>query len=844
MIETYEFKFLIREIKRNVIRFDNKEVLSGHIIYSIIQFYLTRNKVEDLELARIICRSGINRVGIITKLRKHLKSLGGGETRENEFGEIWNSIFETAKSESRSLRYGKLDSSILLIAAIKKSDPDSYEIKLLNEYNITIEQLLNMKKFEQRLSGQSEEILDSLLDDILGSSGASPFEPEGMKRVKKPGESSLEKYGTCMTKAASEGKFDKVFGRESETDRLQEILCCRKKNNAVLLGDPGVGKSTIVEGLAQRIADGKVPKYLLGKKIYSLNLNSMVSGTMYRGQFEERLQNVIDEVLQNPDIIIFIDEIHNLVGSGNSSGSGDAANILKPYLSKGQFQCIGATTTNEYRRFIEKDGALKRRFQEVFINEPTPEETINILENIKKSYQEYHGVTYSSEVIHRCVELASRYVPDRCFPDKAIDFLDLAGSRTKLSRKESKNFSEKIEKIKKELSVSMEKKKNFIQNCLYEEASKEKEYQDELEEQLRLETKKVDGIKYEISMKTLEEVISGLTGVPIERISKTDTDKLRDLRSKLLERVIGQDMAVSEITRAIQKDLLGLRDPEKPMSLLLIGSTGVGKTLIVKEIADMMYGQENFVRIDCSEYTEKTGIQKLLGSDPGYVGFDTFQSPLLPVKHHPRSVILIDEVDKASPEVINSLFLPILDEGKIKLSDGTPLNFKDCFIIFTGNVGTKELVLHGDGIGFSAADEDKNKRAHDIIMKAVKKDFRPEFINRLSGIIVFNELGREEMEKIYDLELSKFALRLQERGYTLLVSDDIRNKVISEIDLKYGARDLNRKISEIIENNICEKMMETDTSRKKNITVDIKKDQVTVVFKRLAKVAPLEIVEG
>ena len=649
----------------------------------------------------------------------------------------------------------------------------------------------------------------------------------------------LDKYAFDMTKGASEGKFDPVVGRTDELEELMRILCCRKKNNALLLGDPGVGKTAIIEALAQRIANSTVPKYLLGKRVMSLNLNNLVAGTKYRGQFEERLKKIIDEVIKHPEIIIFIDEFHTIIGTGASEGGGDAANVLKPYLARGEFQCIGSTTEEEYRKHVEKDGALKRRFQNVRIYAPTLEEVKIILGNIKDKYEDYHGVKYSPEIIDSIVNLTNRYVTDRNFPDKAIDLLDLAGSITKLENADNKEYVEKIQKLEDEIQELKDKKVAAIKESDFEKAAEirdaERDKQKDLDA-LRNSTTTSDPDKFfDVTELGVIKAISRISGVPLEKIGTSDLMKLKSMKETLEKIVIGQPEAIVEVTKALQRNSLGLRDPKKPIaSLLMVGPTGSGKTYICKTLAKEFFGSEDaLIKFDMSEYGEKHEITKLIGASASYVGYG--DTPLLEqVRRNPYSVVLFDEIEKAD-KAIYQLFLSILDEGHVTLANGTKVNFKNCVIVFTGNVGTKDLILKGSGMGFGGIEtaEDKKRKTDAIVKKAIEKTFAPEFINRLTKTVIFNELSQDNMNDICDLEVQTLVNRLAESGYTLTVDKTVKDLIVSKCDLKYGARDLQRNIVKYVEDEVCNELLNISDTTLKKIKVSLAKkgeEKVKVKF--------------
>lgn len=710
---------------------------------------------------------------------------------------------------------------------------------LLDEYGLTKDSFMNSLKDDMNLTKLKEKEIPGeftlgfgkfpeMKEGESGDNNEDMFEEAGRRYSVNSKSTSpdsetpyLDLYSYDMTESAKLGAYDPVVGRDSEIRQMTEILCCRKKNNVVLLGDPGCGKTAVVELLAQKIVAGDVPQPLKGKRLCALDLNALVSGTKYRGEYEQRLQGIIKEVCDNPNIIVYIDEFHNLVGNGGSAGNGDGANILKPYLARGEFQCIGSTTVEEYRKWVEKDGALKRRFQNVMVTEPSIEETYVILEGIARKYENYHKVRYNKDVLKACVDWSGRFVSDRFFPDKAIDCLDMAGSLAKLENPDPNPSP--LDALKQELEEYREKKTNAMIENRFDDGAKFKAKEKEIEAKIA-EIEKKTGKKGEITERerkswpkvTVEEVadvISKISKVPVDKISESEVEKIRDMKKELERKVIGQDNAVSRITTALQRNFLGLRDESKPIaSLLFVGPTGTGKTLICKEMAKEFFGSEKaLIKFDMAEFSERHEVTKLTGSTASYVGYD--DTPLLEqVRRQPYSVVLFDEIEKAAPEIYN-IFLSILDEGNVTLGNGQRVDFKNCIIVFTGNVGTKELALNGNGLGFGGKSLGERKKTNDaIVMKAVEKQFRPEFINRLSNITIFNELGREEMLQIFDLELAKLQARLKISGWNLTVDKKVKELCVSQCDPKYGARDLARAITRNIEDVLCQAILDIPTS--------------------------------
>ena len=668
---------------------------------------------------------------------------------------------------------------------------------------------------------ENEDNLEFDSESFMESMGFPVASEEETKKGSKT--SMLDKYAKNLLSE----NLDPIYGRENELSQLLEILGCKKKNNAILIGEAGVGKTSVVELLAQKIKEKDVPKNFLQKKIYSLDLNSLVAGTKYRGQYEERLQGIIEEVVSNPDIIIFIDEIHNLIGNGGSEGNGDAANILKPYLAKGKFQCIGSTTFKEYRKYIESDAALKRRFQTIIINEPSSNETKTILKNIKEVYEKHHNVVYPKEVINACVDLSERYLASSKFPDKAIDALDLSGSLCRLT-KSKKDTSEYL-RLEKELEDIRELKREAVGNENFDEAISQRNKELLVKDKLEAKTKPI-----KVTLESVYQAIGKRSGVPIDTIGSSDLEKLRKLHEILNKEVIGQDKAVREIVMNLQKNSLSIRDRNKPISLLFTGPTGCGKTYLCKKLAEEFFGsKDSLIRFDMGEFEEKHSISKLTGATASYVGYD--DEPLFEkIRHQPYSVVLFDEIEKAAPEIFQ-IFLNILDEGYVTLGNGSRVDFRHCIIIFTGNIGTKELSLFGKGIGYGATGKNEKideARKDSIIQKAIEKTFAPEFINRLSKIVIFSNLGTTELQKIIDLELSKLSRRLKESKINIKIGKALKEYIISQCNLNFGARDLQRKISEVIEERLCEKLLEPDVPEgKKTFMFDYKNEEVIVELK-------------
>jgi len=694
----------------------------------------------------------------------------------------------------------------------------------------------NLNKITNSLSYLSEDLKSSGIsasnrrslpeddeEDFGGDFRASPT------NSKTP---ALDNFTVDLTEMAFKGELDPIVGRDEEIERVSQILARRKKNNPVLIGEPGVGKSAIAEGLALRIIQRKVSKNLLNKRILSLDMGSVVAGTKYRGQFEERIKTILDELRKNKDIIIFIDELHTIVGAGGASGSLDASNMFKPALARGEIQCVGATTLNEYRTNIEKDGALERRFQKIIVDPPTADETLTILRNIKSKYEDHHNVEYTDEAIQVCVKLTERFITDRNFPDKALDALDEAGSRTQLTQV---RVPDSLLKLEKNLEQTTSNKKNSVKIQDYEAAAKYRDLERKINLSIEIETKsweqKLKEKRKIVDGERVAEVVSMMTGIPLSKVSQSENQKLAQLEGTLKCKVIGQDVAVTKISKAILRNRFGLKDPNRPIgSFIFLGPTGVGKTQLAKELAENIFGDRDaLIRIDMSEYMEKFNSTKLIGAPPGYVGHEDGGQLTEKVRRKPYSVVLFDEIEKAHPDIFNSL-LQILDEGYITDSLGRKINFKNCLIILTSNVGQRRASEFGAGVGFNPGDSvaKKHEESSSIVKKELSKTFPPEFLNRIDEVIYFNSLTKEDLLKIIEVELKKMYPRFEEIGYKITISKDLKEK-IAEIgyDPKYGARPLKRLLQKYIEDTVAELAVQQKIKEGSKITLsfDPKKNQ-------------------
>ena len=640
----------------------------------------------------------------------------------------------------------------------------------------------------------------------------------------------LDNFSRDLVKLAEEGKIDPIIGRDKEVKRIAQILSRKKKNNAVIVGEAGVGKSALVEKLALMILKGDCPTNLLDKRIMSLDLTSLVAGTKYRGQFEERIKAILTELQEAPNVIVFIDELHTMVGAGNASGSMDAANILKPALARGEIQCIGATTLDEYKKSIEKDAALVRRFQKIILDEPTATETVEILKNLKDSYESFHKVIYEDGVIDTIVKLSNRYITDRQFPDKAIDVLDELGSEKRVSSR----IPESIEKLKKQIDEIKDRKLQVLKQKIYEKAAKlryeEKKLMDKLDKEKLLWADKQKDNKIPISIDDVYEIISQITGVPITKLDSKETQKLLNMEKILSAKVIGQDDAITSISKAIRRNRVGIKEANKPIgSFIFLGSTGVGKTFLAKSLADTLFGDpDKIIRVDMSEYMEKHNVSKLIGSPPGYVGYDEGGQLTEKVKNNPFSVILFDEIEKAHKDVFNIL-LQILDEGHLTDSFGRKINFTNCLVIMTSNIGAKKVSDFGGGVGFSStsSDEQQYEVRKTIIQKALKQQFNPEFLNRIDDVVLFNALTDDVLKKIIDIEVSKLNDRLKDKGYKITFDKTVVNRIFElNSEEQYGARPIKRIIQNLCEDFLSEEILKGDIKENEQIILRFKNEKL------------------
>ena len=738
--------------------------------------------------------------------------------------------------EARGFKDIEINTGHLLMAILK--DTNSITANYLEEMDIDYNSVkLQMEKYQPNANADFHE------EEEEKEEGKKRLKPSSGKVQKSSSETPvLDNFGIDITKAAEENKLDPIVGREVEIERLAQILSRRKKNNPILIGEPGVGKSAIAEGLAIRIVSRKVSRVLFDKRVVSLDLASIVAGTKYRGQFEERMKAILNELAKTNDVILFIDEIHTIVGAGGATGSLDAANMLKPALARGEIQCIGATTLDEYRQHIEKDGALERRFQKIMVEPTSAEETIHILNNIKERYQDHHNVIYTEDAIEACVSLTQRYISDRYLPDKAIDALDESGSRVHII---NIKVPERIEKLEKEIEKVKAKKIQSVKDQKFEEAANFRDTEKSLLQKLDTEKnnweKDLSAHKEIVNEEKVAEVIAMMTGVPVQRIAQAEGSRLVKMADELKERVIGQDTAIEKITKAIQRNRAGLKDPNKPIgSFIFLGPTGVGKTQLAKVLSEYLFdSKEALIRIDMSEYMEKFTVSRLVGAPPGYIGYEEGGQLTEKVRRKPYSVVLLDEIEKAHPDVFHIL-LQLLDEGQLTDSLGRRIDFKNTIIIMTSNIGSRQLKEFGRGIGFTSkqADEIDDDYAKSVIQKALKKTFAPEFLNRIDDVVLFNSLKRKHIHQIIDIELKGLYDRVKELGYSLRISPAAKDFISGKgYDVQFGARPLKRAIQKYLEDEMAEVIIKASISEGDTISVGFnkKKEQVTINIRKKAK---------
>ncbi|MBP5676947.1 MAG: ATP-dependent Clp protease ATP-binding subunit [Bacteroidales bacterium] len=789
--------------------------------------YLGLTRLGECSALNMLSALGVNTADIKERLEKQVSNAEADIRYEADSNismlRQTEKVLRLSYLESIKVKAKEIRTEHLILAILQEND--NLVANLLQKAGVDYERFSRIVRGNaQEESGELPDFKsqtseddndDPFADPVAGDPAVGSKSQKGSATKGKNGTPALENFGRDLTKMAAEGKLDPIVGRQKEMDRIAQILSRRKKNNPILIGESGVGKSAIAEGLALRIAQGKVPRTLYGKRLMSLDLASLVAGTKYRGQFEERMKAIITELEQNPNIIIFIDEIHTIVGAGSASGSLDASNMFKPALARGVIQCIGTTTLDEYRQYIEKDTALERRFQKVIVEPATTEETMEILQNIKDKYEQHHMVVYTDEALQACVDLTERYVSDRLQPDKAIDAMDEAGARVRIANME---IPEDVMAMEEELARVEARKKEVLAEKRYSEAAELRDQGRDLEAKLadrrqRWEAEERDR-QVKVTGQDVAAVVAMMTGVPVERIAESEQGRLLQMESELKGAVIGQDEAIAKIAKAIRRNRAGLKDPNRPIgSFLFLGPTGVGKTYLTKVLAKYLFDSESaMIRIDMSEYMEKFAVSRLIGAPPGYVGYEEGGQLTERVRRKPYSIVLLDEVEKAHPDVFNVL-LQVLDDGTLTDGIGRKVDFKNTIIIMTSNIGSRQLKDFGVGVGFntSAREAEKGAMQRDVIEKSLKKNFAPEFLNRIDDIIYFNSLGRDEIHRIIDIELRGLFDRIRKMGFEVEIDEHAKDYIVSKgWDEQYGARPLRRAIQRYIEDNLADEIIKAD----------------------------------
>ncbi len=833
---------------KDVISYSREEALRlNHNYIGVEHLLLGIIREPEGKAMEIINSHDVNPQDIRLEIERSIKSLASNTTPSGNIPLVKQAerILKLTFLEAKIYRSPVVGTAHLLMSILK--DNDNVATKALNKYHI------DYNSVTQYFNSLQSDTVDQDFPRMEFPDPADPSNPfseegsGGSKHRKKPGDSKsstpvLDNFGRDLTKMAEEGKLDAIVGREKEIERVSQILSRRKKNNPILIGEPGVGKSAIAEGLALRIIQKKVSRVLFGKRIVTLDVASLVAGTKYRGQFEERMKAVMNELAKSRDVILFIDEIHTIVGAGGASGSLDASNMFKPALARGEIQCVGATTLDEYRQYIEKDGALERRFQKVLVEPTTIEETIEILHNIKDKYEEHHSVEYTDEAIEACVLLPERYMTDRFLPDKAIDALDEVGSRVHLT---NINVPKEILDIEKEIEEVKALKAKVIKSQKYEEAAahrdRERQLTEKLEDAKRIWDEKTKTEREIVTREHVEEVIGMMTGIPVNRIATKESDKLSKMEEQLEGTVIGQKDAIKKVSKAIKRNRAGLKDPNKPIgSFIFLGPTGVGKTQLAKELAKFLFDSDDaLIRIDMSEYMEKFAVSRLIGAPPGYVGYEEGGQLTEKVRRKPYSIVLFDEIEKAHPDVFN-LLLQALDDGQLTDSLGRKVDFRNTIMIMTSNIGARQLQDFGTGVGFSTtAKKDREKEEKNaVIFGALKKAFAPEFLNRIDDVIVFNSLEREDIHKIIDIELKKLFSRINNLGYQIKLTENAKDYIADKgFDAKFGARPLKRAIQKYLEDPLADHIIDSNLEEGDTIQVnyDKEKDEIEVKIKKSKK---------
>jgi len=823
-------KDILTYSKEEAIRLGNTHISPEHLFLGILR------DGEGLAVD-ILINSGVDLLMLKGSIEKSIKVENPGHIAEGAVMPLLKSterILRLVYLEAKALKSTTIESEHLLLAILK--DEASLVTRFLAEMDVDY---FSVKRSIENDVPSARADFPRDEDDEGTGFGTSGKGQAGPASSKPSSETPvLDNFGIDLTKAAEEGRLDPIVGREKEIERLAQILSRRKKNNPVLIGEPGVGKSAIAEGLALRIVKKNVSRVLFNKRVVTLDLASIVAGTKYRGQFEERMKAILNELAKNDNIILFIDEIHTIVGAGGATGSLDAANMLKPALARGEIQCIGATTLDEYRQHIEKDGALERRFQKVLVEPTSIEETINILHNIKERYEEHHNVTYTDEAIEACVKLTNRYISDRHLPDKAIDALDEAGSRVHIS---NIVVPERILELENQLEETKREKTAAVKNQNFEKAAsfrdKEKDLQELIEQEKRKWEKELSLNREIVDADKVAEVVAMMTGVPVQRIAQTEGTRLLKMADELRGSIIGQDEAISKVVKAIQRNRAGLKDPNKPIgTFIFLGPTGVGKTQLAKVLAKFLFDStENLVRVDMSEYMEKFSVSRLVGAPPGYVGYEEGGQLTEKVRRRPYSVVLLDEIEKAHPDVFHIL-LQVLDEGQLTDSLGRRVDFRNTIVILTSNIGTRQISEFGHGIGFDTAAKraSRDEQTKSILQKALQKTFAPEFLNRIDDIVIFNPLEKKDIDKIIDIELKGLYERVKALGYELKISDAAKDFIAEKgFDSNFGARPLKRAIQKYLEDPMAEVMIKAKPEEGDYVSVGLNKakNEIRIVIR-------------
>ena len=830
-------KSVIEHSREEALRLGNDYLGVEHILLGIL-------REKDSLAVKILLEFHLDLDVLRKDIEKNVKESANKPTDANSIPLVRQTekVLKITFLESRLFRSKKVGTEHILLAILREKD--NIATRILNKYGVIYENV--KEELEEMIDEQNtpkSEFPGNLSNDDsgsddsnFGSGSGSGSSSKGNSKSKTP---VLDNFGRDLTAMAEQDKLDPIVGRHQEIERVSQILSRRKKNNPILIGEPGVGKSAIAEGLALRIVQKKVSRVLFGKRVISLDLASLVAGTKYRGQFEERMKAVMNELEKSREVILFIDEIHTIIGAGGASGSMDASNMFKPALARGELQVIGATTLDEYRQYVEKDGALERRFQKVLIEPTSIEDSIEILTNIKERYEDHHSVTYTDEAIAACVKLTERYMSDRNLPDKAIDAMDEVGSRVHIK---NINVPPEIKKLEAKIEDIKEQKSKVIKSQQYEKAAElrdtEKNLQEELETAQANWEKESKANKIEVTEEHVAEVVSMMTGIPLQKVSESESGKIVHLSDDIQEGVIGQDEAIKKVVKAIQRNRAGLKDPNKPIgSFFFLGPTGVGKTQLAKVLAKNLFdSEEALIRIDMSEYMEKFSVSRLVGAPPGYVGYEEGGQLTEKVRRKPYSIILLDEIEKAHPDVFNML-LQVLDDGHMTDGLGRKIDFKNTIIIMTSNIGVRQLQDFGTGVGFGtkSQQEQKDEAAVLIIQKALKKAFAPEFLNRIDDMIIFNSLKPEDIHQIIDIELAKLFKRIDDLGYKVEMTTAAKKHIADKgYDEKYGARPLNRAIQKYVEDPLAEEIINSTIKDGDTIKIDYnkKEDDISITIEK------------